>query len=465
MRKNEKKNNLYACNVYNVFGFSTLQTNAATITNASNLNMPKANYTGTFTENNNSARYYKFTVTTPGCMKVDLVAEFYQRILLLSSTGDELKSSDKDINDSGTSHQEIKYYLEPGTYYIGFGALRGIFITTNPYGYFSLNTSFTAVNVTEKESNDKMLFANKISIGQNIKGMFAVETDTDRYVDKDFYSIYLPKGLYTLSAQAEQDFNIGVYTSTGDEIYHTRISKSYSTGIASVNKDINLEAGSYYIMIEARNSGEYGLYNLSLKYSTFAPAKPSAPYVVSYGNTAVKLSWYKVTDAVGYTIYQKKGSTYKAIKNTTATTATIKGLKTGTAYAFRIRAYVVVNNKKNYSPYSDTCFTATKPAKNKITSITKISKKKSGSGYYLRAKIKWSKSSGANRYKVYYKVSGSSYKSLLGTYKGTSTTIQQYRSKYSTGKRKYTFYVVPVKYYNGKYYEGAMSSGKTVNAQ
>ena len=227
MRKNEKKNNLYACNVYNVFGFSTLQTNAATITNASNLNMPKANYTGTFTENNNSARYYKFTVTTPGCMKVDLVAEFYQRILLLSSTG--------------------------------------------------------------------------------------------------------------------------------DEIYHTRISKSYSTGIASVNKDINLEAGSYYIMIEARNSGEYGLYNLSLKYSTFAPAKPSAPYVVSYGNTAVKLSWYKVTDAVGYTIYQKKGSTYKA----------------------------------------------------------------------------------------------------------TSTTIQQYRSKYSTGKRKYTFYVVPVKYYNGKYYEGAMSSGKT----
>ncbi|MCI5595149.1 MAG: fibronectin type III domain-containing protein [Lachnospiraceae bacterium] len=314
-------------------GFSTLQTNAATITNASNLNMPKANYTGTFTENNNSARYYKFTVTTPGCMKVDLVADFYQRILLLSSTG--------------------------------------------------------------------------------------------------------------------------------DEIYHTRISKSYSTGIASVNKDINLEAGSYYIMIEARNSGEYGLYNLSLKYSTFAPAKPSAPYVVSYGNTAVKLSWYKVTDAVGYTIYQKKGSTYKAIKNTTATTATIKGLKTGTAYAFRIRAYVVVNNKKNYSPYSDTCFTATKPAKNKITSITKISKKKSGSGYYLRAKIKWSKSSGANRYKVYYKVSGSSYKSLLGTYKGTSTTIQQYRSKYSTGKRKYTFYVVPVKYYNGKYYEGAMSSGKT----
>ena len=94
-----------------LLGFSTLQTNAATITNASNLNMPKANYTGTFTENNNSARYYKFTVTTPGCMKVDLVAEFYQRILLLSSTGDELKSSDKDINDSGTSHQEINYYL------------------------------------------------------------------------------------------------------------------------------------------------------------------------------------------------------------------------------------------------------------------------------------------------------------------------------------------------------------------
>ena len=92
---------------------------------------------------------------------------------------------------------------------------------------------------------------------------------------------------------------------------------------------------------------------------------------------------------------------------------------------------------------------------------SKLKKKSSAYGAYYRAKIKWKKVSGATSYKLYYRASGSSYKYLYKEYKGTSATVQFYKSKYSNTSLKYTFYVVPVKKYEGKSYTGSYSKGKT----
>lgn len=435
----------------------SINLNAATITNAPNLNMPSATYTGTFVEGNNAPRYYKFTIATSGHMKVDLMSEFYQRVLLLSANGDELESSDRDINDSGVSHQELNYYLEAGTYYIGFGALRGLFITTDPYGYFKFTTSFTPDAVTENGNNDSMFGANRISVGQNVKGMFAVKQGG---VDKDFYVLTVNNSLFTLSAQSQYGFAIGIYATNGDQVYHDRIGVSYDTKIASVNKDISLTAGTYYIMIEPRYGGDYGLYDLKLNYSNFAPGKPSTPYCSAYNSSAVKISWNSVKDATGYTLYQKKGSRYVAIKNTTATSYTVKKLKSGSAFVFRVRAYVVVNGKKNYSPYSDVCYTATKPANTKITKIKKGKSKKYSYGKTYKATVYWKKVSGATSYKLYYRVSGSKYKTYVATYRGTKATVTRTKYKYGTTKRTVTFYVVPQKSYKNRTYTGSYSNGK-----
>lgn len=191
-----------------------------------------------------------------------------------------------------------------------------------------------------------------------------------------------------------------------------------------------------------------------------SPSKPYKPYWSNSSNSAIKLSWSSVSGASGYTVYRYNGKKWTAIKNTTATSFTVKKLKAGTGYKFKVRAYVNADGKR-YSPYSDIGYFATKPKKTSISSISKLKKKKSGVGYYYRATIRWKKASGANRYKVYYRIPGSSYKYYVGLYKGTKATVTLYHSKYSTGSMKRTYYVVPIKNYGGQDYAGSYSKGKT----
>ena len=190
------------------------------------------------------------------------------------------------------------------------------------------------------------------------------------------------------------------------------------------------------------------------------PDKPSAPYCGKTTNTSIRLNWYSVYGADGYIVYLKSGNNWKAIKDTNSTSYNVKKLKAGSKYQFRIKAYVNADGKK-YSLNSDIVKLATSPKKTSITKISKLKKKSSAYGAYYRAKIKWKKVSGATSYKLYYRASGSSYKYLYKEYKGTSATVQFYKSKYSNTSLKYTFYVVPVKKYEGKLYTGSYSKGKT----
>lgn len=191
------------------------------------------------------------------------------------------------------------------------------------------------------------------------------------------------------------------------------------------------------------------------------PSKPYSPYWSKSTNTSIKVSWSSISGASGYTLYRSSGSKWVTVKNTKSTSCTVSKLKAGTGYKFRIRAYITINGEKVYSPYSDSAAFATTPKKNSIKSIKKLKAKKYSYGYTYRAKITWKKSSGANRYKLYYRAAGSSYKRLLGTYRGTSTTVSLSWSKYSRGTKTYTFYVVPVKNYGGRDYVGSYSKGKT----
>lgn len=432
------------------------------VTNSTALAMPNASVTGEFTEGNNGPRYFGFTVAQTGYMKVDLMAEYYQRLLLTSSTGESLWSSDMDVNDSGTSHQEKTFYLEPGQYYLGFGALRGIFVVTPPYGKFAFNTSWTPVAVTEYGNNDTLYGANGVALGQSVTGMFTVETEKDKYRDKDFYSINLSaSGLYQLKASSAQSYSIGVYNAAGDEKYNGRVNVDSSLGLANFKKDINLPAGKYYIMIEPRSSDEYGTYSLKMGFSDFAPKAPTYAKASKMSTTSAKISWYSSNDAEGYTVYMRKGKSYVPVGSTTKTAYKVKRLKAGTSYIFKVRAYVTVNGQKNYSGYSNTAYYATAPARTSIVKIQRVSPKKSGYGQYYRAKLTWKKSVGATEYKVYARRAGTSYKSLIGTYKRNSASVSQYWGRYSSGSRKYTFYVVPVKKYKGSTYTGSYSRGKT----
>lgn len=131
--------------------------------------------------------------------------------------------------------------------------------------------------------------------------------------------------------------------------------------------------------------------------------------------TTVTLKWSKVTGADGYRVYKYNSSTkkYEAVKNITGTSLKISKLKSGTTYKFRVRAY-----KKD----SDTIYGAYSSVKEITTQLSAPSKVTSKGGT-TSVKLSWSKSRGADGYRIYYK-SGDSWKTLVKSVKGTSYTLK-----------------------------------------
>ena len=71
--------------------------------------------------------------------------------------------------------------------------------------------------------------------------------------------------------------------------------------------------------------------------------------------TTVTLTWDKVVGMSNYEIYRSKdGGAYRQIKRTTESTITSSGLKVGSTYQFKIRAFRLVNGEKVYTPEVET---------------------------------------------------------------------------------------------------------------
>ena len=97
----------------------------------------------------------------------------------------------------------------------------------------------------------------------------------------------------------------------------------------------------------------------------YAAAKVKAPKNVKVkvvSQTALKISWGKVKGAKGYTVYQKKGSKFKAIKTLKGKSTTVKNLKAGTKYTFYVKAFKKKGKKKIYSKASKKVSAKTKAA-------------------------------------------------------------------------------------------------------
>ena len=70
------------------------------------------------------------------------------------------------------------------------------------------------------------------------------------------------------------------------------------------------------------------------------------------GSKKVTLKWNEVRGATGYQVYMKApGGSFKKIKVTTAESYTVKSLKKGATYSFRVRAYSKVDGKYIYGGY------------------------------------------------------------------------------------------------------------------
>ncbi len=156
-------------------------------------------------------------------------------------------------------------------------------------------------------------------------------------------------------------------------------------------------------------------------------------------NGGVKLTWGKVTGAAKYRVFYKKNGKWTKIADTTGTSYTWKGAKSGTKYTFTVRC-VSSDGKSFTSGYNASGKSIRYLAQ---PEIKKFEANNSG------LKITWGKVTGASKYRVYYKTA-KGWKQLRET-SGTSCTIN------ATLGKSYTY---TVRAFNGSDSSTYNKSGK-----
>ena len=140
--------------------------------------------------------------------------------------------------------------------------------------------------------------------------------------------------------------------------------------------------------------------------------KPTGLKSKTLSNSEIKLTWKKVKNVSGYTVYMRDNGKYKKVANCKGTSYTVKKLPNASRKYFKVRAYKTVKGKKVYGAYSASWNTATNPqaAKGlKVSGTTDSS-----------VTLKWSKI-GCTNYRVFQMINGS-WKQIATT-NSTSYTV------------------------------------------
>ena len=155
----------------------------------------------------------------------------------------------------------------------------------------------------------------------------------------------------------------------------------------------------------------------------------AAPKLTSVNGvaTGIQISWGKVTGAQRYGVYCKVGSgNWSKIGDTTSTSFTWTGAKSGTAYSFTVRC-ISSDGKSFISSFDNTGLSINYIAAPKVLSAVVIA---------TGTLVTWEKSAGAAKYAVFYKADGEST-----WHKVADSTSTQYTWKGAKSDTKYSFTV------------------------
>lgn len=163
---------------------------------------------------------------------------------------------------------------------------------------------------------------------------------------------------------------------------------------------------------------------------------------MSQSTSLINLSWERQSGVNGYVIYRydtKKKKFIKIATNTKEIRTTYQDKKRdkATTYQYKVRAFVIQNNKKIYGAYSDILTTTTKPEKPKV----KIQ------AFHKSAKLTWDKVKGATGYEVAMSTKKTKgYTTIKNITKGKTTS---YTKKKLSKNKTYYFKVRAYKMVKG----------------
>lgn len=149
---------------------------------------------------------------------------------------------------------------------------------------------------------------------------------------------------------------------TGYQVFKYNSSKAeyeiVQTSSAKTYTDSRLTAGAVaqYLIRAYKTTSAGTIYSsYSAKfYGACAPTAPTGLATTSVGQNSVSLKWNSVNNCTGYYVYRYDAisGVYTYVGSTTSTTYTNSGLLSGTAYAYRVKAYYTTSSMTAVSEYS-----------------------------------------------------------------------------------------------------------------
>ncbi len=192
-----------------------------------------------------------------------------------------------------------------------------------------------------------------------------------------------------------------------------------------------VQYGTYCLKAYIGFNGKNTYSALSDKLSTKEkPATPTSLKVTDVTETGYTVSWDGVKTAEGYEIYSVTADSMVLLDSVTDTKYKVASLKAGSEKSYRVRAYVIKDEKRLYSDYSETVDALTRPSE--VTGL------KDTSVVAESAIFSWKAAGGADEYEVYVCEKGGK-KQLLGTVDTTEVTAEGLKQN-----TEYTLYVTPV---------------------
>ncbi|WP_426350512.1 GH25 family lysozyme [Alloiococcus sp. CFN-8] len=226
-------------------------------------------------------------------------------------------------------------------------------------------------------------------------------------------------------------------------------STSFVDDSLSSGGEFSYKVRAYYNLSSGNNYGSFS--EEAMVTLNHAPVQVKGLTVGKSTINSLSFSWNKVSGATGYEIYSydlsKEDYTKIAtIKNPDTLSYTHKGLPSGTAYKYKIRAYKTVGGKNYYGKFSSAITMATR--------ATKVTGLKFSSATKNSVTLTWKKQTGGTGYRVYRYDEETGKYITLATFNGASKN--SYTDKGLEVGTKYKYKVRAYKK-GGDYYYGEPS--------
>ena len=321
------------------------------------------------------------------------------------------------------------------------------------YYVYRKNKSGDYEKIATVKGKDKLSYTDTKAYS-SYKNTYSVKaynaSGVSRYYTKGVSAYYIPTPKLTSAKNTSTGIKVSwekVSTATNYNVYRKEVGSTSWEPIGTVSKSklyyidtdvINLENYQYTVRAYDKNSvSDYNKKGVGRKFV-------KAPTVSSFKNVTggVYIKWKKVSGAESYRIYRKAGNdSWKLIKKLDNSTYsyTDKDVKSGVKYKYAVKA-VASGVLSGY--YTKTIEYLKNPA------ITRAKSTKSG------ITINYSKAAGAEKYRVYRRVSGEDEWTRIATIKGSSTV--SYTDK--NAKKGKTYYYT-VRAFSGSYSSAYNTTG------